>query len=106
MSEQIAHLRELAKTDGITASILPFAAGAHRGMGSAFTVLLFDDPELDDLLYLENAERESSSREDKEAVRKYLDLFVELEDMAAGFGSLEDQIQRLLGNRVAEEDRS
>ena len=102
MSEQIAHLRDLAKTDGITVSVLPFAAGAHRGMGSAFTVLQFDDPRLDDLLYLENAERESISREDKDGVKKYLDIFVELEDMAAGSGSLEDQLQRLLGNRVGE----
>jgi hypothetical protein len=102
MSEQIAHLRDLAKTDGITVSVLPFAAGAHRGMGSAFTVLQFDDPRLDDLLYLENAERESISREDKDGVKKYLDIFVELEDMAAGSGSLEDQLERLLGNRVGE----
>jgi len=53
MREQIAHLLELTKVDGISVLLLPLSAGAHRGMGGAFTVLQFDDPLLSDLLYLE-----------------------------------------------------
>ena len=61
MREQIAHVLELAKLDDISVLLLPFDAGVHRGMDSAFTVLQFDDPLLPDLLFLENAEREASA---------------------------------------------
>jgi hypothetical protein len=99
MREQIRHVLDLAKLDGISVLLLPLAAGAHRGMGGAFTVLQFDDPLLSDLLYLENAERESVSRDEEGEIRKYLELFVELQNMASKHGSLEDHVQRILGER-------
>ena len=94
MREQITHVMDLAKLDGISVLVLPFAAGAHRGMGGAFTVLQFDDPPLSDLLYLENAERESVSRDEEGEIRRYLELFVELQNMASKHGSLEDHAKR------------
>lgn len=104
MREQIAHLLELTHEDGINVQLLPFAAGAHRGMGSAFTVLQFEDPLLSDLLYLENAERESVSRDEESGdIKRYLDLFVELQNMANKFGPLEDQINRILRERFGNE---
>jgi transcriptional regulator with XRE-family HTH domain len=99
MREQIAHLLELTNVDGISISLLPFSAGAHRGMGSAFTVLQFNDPLLPDLLYLENAERESVSRDQAGEIKKYLELYVELQDMATRFGSAEHQIKKILSER-------
>jgi hypothetical protein len=104
MREQIAHLLELAKVEDISVQLLPFSAGAHRGLGSAFTVLQFDDPLLSDLLYLENAERESISRDESGEIKKYLELFVELQSMANNFGSLEDNIKRILHERFGEGD--
>ena len=104
MREQIAHLLELTHEDGINVELLPFSAGAHRGMGSAFTVLQFEDPLLSDLLYLENAERESVSRDESGDIKRYLDLFVELQDMANKFGPLEDQINRILRERFGNDD--
>jgi transcriptional regulator with XRE-family HTH domain len=104
MREQIAHVLELAKLDGISVILLPFAAGAHRGMGGAFTVLQFDDPLLPDLLYLENAERESVSRDEEGEIRRYLELFVELQNMATKHGSLEEHVKRILGDRFSERD--
>jgi len=83
--------------------MLPFSAGAHRGMGSAFTVLQFEDPLLADLLYLENAERESVSRDEAGVIKKYLDLFVELQDMATSSGSLDDHIERILHDRFGQD---
>ena len=99
MREQLAHILELSSVDGISIFMLPFSAGAHRGMGSAFTVLQFDDPVLTDLLYLENAERESVSRDEEGDIRKYLELYIELQDMAVKFGSLEDQIKKIRSER-------
>jgi len=96
MREQIAHVLELAKVDDISVLLLPFAAGPHRGMGGAFTVLQFDDPLLPDLLYLENAERDSVSRDEEGEIKKYLELFVELQIMATTHGSLEEHVDRIL----------
>jgi transcriptional regulator with XRE-family HTH domain len=104
MREQIAHLLDLAKLDGISVLLLPFSAGAHRSMGGAFTVLQFGDPLLRDLLYLENAERESVSRDEEGEIRRYLELFVELQNMATKHGSLDDHIQRILHERFNEPD--
>jgi transcriptional regulator with XRE-family HTH domain len=104
MREQIAHLLELTKVEGISVQLLPLSAGAHRGMGGAFTVLQFDDPLLSDLLYLENAERESVSRDETGEIKRYLELFVELQNMAAKSGSLEDHVKRILRERFGESE--
>jgi transcriptional regulator with XRE-family HTH domain len=104
MREQIAHVLELAKTDGITVLVLPLAAGAHRRMGEAFTVLQFDDPLLPDLLYLEGAERESVSRDEEGEIKRYLELFVELQNMADKYGSLEENVDRILRERYSKQN--
>jgi transcriptional regulator with XRE-family HTH domain len=102
MREQIAHLLELAGTDGVSVLLLPFSAGPHRAMGSAFTVLQFDDPLLADLLFLENAERESISRDELGDIKKYLDIFVELQTLAARSSSLEEHVRRVLRDQFGE----
>jgi len=106
MREQVAHLLELSKMEGISVFLLPFFAGGHRGMGSAFTVLQFEDPLLSDLLYLENAERESTSRDEAGEIKKYLELFVELQDMASTSGSFGDHISRIVRERYSEDDHA
>jgi transcriptional regulator with XRE-family HTH domain len=104
MREQLAHLLELAKMEDTSVLLLPLSAGAHRGMGGAFTVLQFDDPLLPDLLYLENAERESVSRDEDGEIRRYLELFVELQNMAGKYGPLEENIKRILRERYDKPD--
>jgi len=99
MKEQIAQIQELARRDGINVWLLPFSAGAHPGMGSAFTVLQFMDDKLPDLLYLENAERESVSREEDTEIKRYLDLHVDLQGMTESAGEFEDQIKAILRER-------
>jgi transcriptional regulator with XRE-family HTH domain len=96
MREQIAHLLELSREPGINLWLLPFSAGAHRGMGSAFTILQFEDLMLSDFLYLENAERVSSSHDEEADIKKYLELFVELQKMAEDSGTFEELVQRIV----------
>jgi transcriptional regulator with XRE-family HTH domain len=103
MREQIAYLLGLGQQNGISLLLLPFAAGPHRSMGSAFTVLQFDDPLLPDLLYLENEERERVSRDEKGEIRKYLDLYVELQRMADDHGPLEEGINKILRERYSQQ---
>ena len=55
MADQINQLRKAAKQPHITIDILPFAAGAHAAMESAFVILNFADPEADrPLVYIES----------------------------------------------------
>jgi len=99
MREQLAHLLEVSTIDGVSVQILPFSAGVHPGVGSAFTVQQFDDPQLSDLLYLENADRDSVNRDEVDEIEQYLDRFAELQDLANKFGSLEDHVKRILRER-------
>jgi len=53
MRGQIERLIEATKQPNVTLQVLPFSAGSHSGEAGAFTVLRFPDPELPDIIYLE-----------------------------------------------------
>jgi transcriptional regulator with XRE-family HTH domain len=83
MRRQLERIREIGARPGISIQILPFSAGVHPKMGAgAFTILEFEDESLDDLLYLETATNESTTREDSELIAEYRDAFVKIEAMA------------------------
>jgi hypothetical protein len=79
MFRQLERLKDLAARPRISLQILPFEVGAHPRMGEAFTILEFRDENLDDLVCLENAGRESVSREDPDFTAAYLRDFVTLQ---------------------------
>ena len=54
MRGQLERLIDATKLANVTLQILPFAAGAHAAMVSAFSILRFADPELPDVVYLEH----------------------------------------------------
>jgi transcriptional regulator with XRE-family HTH domain len=91
MLRQFERIKELGARPGISIHILPFSAGAHRRMADAFTILQFGD-ELDDLLYLENAGRETTTRDDQKLIAEYRNDFLDLEAMA----SKSDDLGRVL----------
>jgi transcriptional regulator with XRE-family HTH domain len=101
MREQLAHLLALATLHGVSLYYLPLAAGGHRSMGVAFTVFQFDDPLLPDLLYLENEERETLSRDEEGEIRKYKTLYVELQAMAERYGSLQENVELIIRERYS-----
>jgi transcriptional regulator with XRE-family HTH domain len=51
--EQLAYLSEVADHPAVTLQILPFTAGAHPAMGGPFTILRFAEPDLADVVYIE-----------------------------------------------------
>jgi hypothetical protein len=53
MHEQLQHLVEVAKRPNATLQVVPFSAGAHDGAGGAFTVLRFGEPDVPDIVYIE-----------------------------------------------------
>jgi hypothetical protein len=53
MRAQIQHLMDMAELPNITLQVIPFYAGAHAAVGGPFTILRFAEPDLPDLVYLE-----------------------------------------------------
>ncbi|WP_131741691.1 helix-turn-helix domain-containing protein [Actinomadura roseirufa] len=53
MRAQIAHLAEAAALPHVTVQVLPFTAGGHAGEGGPVSMLRFAEPELPDVVYLE-----------------------------------------------------
>ena len=51
--EQLRHLIQMAGHPAVTLQILPFSAGAHSAMGGPFTILRFAEPDLADVVYIE-----------------------------------------------------
>src|ERR1700678_2530153 len=53
MQAQLRHLIEMCDHPAVTLQILPFAAGAHRAMGGPFTILRYTEPDLRDVVFIE-----------------------------------------------------
>ncbi|MFF0490280.1 helix-turn-helix domain-containing protein [Nocardia sp. NPDC004068] len=53
LREQVLHLQDMANRPNITIQVLPYAAGGHAAAGSSFTMLRFAEPELPDIVYIE-----------------------------------------------------
>ena len=53
MRAQLHHLIELTELPNITLQVLPFRSGGHAAAGGPFTLLRFREPDLPDIVYLE-----------------------------------------------------
>ncbi len=96
MREQIRYLRSKGEEPKIDLYLLPFSAGAHPGMGGAFTVTQFDDKTLTDSLYLQDAELRSTSLDRAEQIQHYLNLFAELQGRATKTGAFSEHMDRIM----------
>ena len=54
MHEQLLKLVEASRVPNISLQILPFSAGAHPSMDSAFSIVSFDPPTEGDIVYFEH----------------------------------------------------
>jgi uncharacterized protein DUF5753/helix-turn-helix protein len=53
MREQVRHLIDMADHPAVTLQILPFHVGSHPAMGGPFTILRYAEPDLRDVVYIE-----------------------------------------------------
>jgi Domain of unknown function (DUF5753)/Helix-turn-helix domain len=53
MKAQLRQLIDMCDHPAVTLQILPFSAGAHRAMGGPFTILRYTEPDLRDVVYIE-----------------------------------------------------
>jgi transcriptional regulator with XRE-family HTH domain len=53
MRAQLEHLVEMASLPNVTLQVVPFDRGGHAAAGGPFTILRFAEPDLPDVVYLE-----------------------------------------------------
>jgi transcriptional regulator with XRE-family HTH domain len=53
MRAQLAHLLEVGTLPEVTLQVVPFRRGGHAAAGGSFTVLRFGEPDLPDVVYIE-----------------------------------------------------
>ncbi len=53
MRAQLAHLIELTELPQVTLQVMPFDRGGHSAAGGSFSILRFAEPELPDIVYIE-----------------------------------------------------
>lgn len=53
MREQLAHLIEVARQPNVKLQVMPYLAGAHPGMTSAFTIVSFAEPGALDVVHMD-----------------------------------------------------
>jgi len=102
MREQIEKLKELAAHKKVTLRLILFSKGAHPGLGTAFTILQFQDADLSDLVYLEGVDRESIVREEQETVDRYNSRFDQLRELASPPENLPGLLDEIIRYRFSD----
>jgi hypothetical protein len=77
MCDQLAHLIEVASLPRVTIQVVPFARGGHAAAGGSFTVLRFAEPEVPDIVYLEQL-TSALYLDSREDVDHYVEVMNEL----------------------------
>jgi transcriptional regulator with XRE-family HTH domain len=73
MRGQLRHLLASAQRPGITVQIVPFEVGGHAAAGGPFSILRFAEPDLPDVVYLEQL-TSSIYLDRREAVEHYIEV--------------------------------
>jgi hypothetical protein len=81
MRRQLDRLLHAAEQSHVTLRVLPLAAGAHGGMDGAFTILLFDEPASQNLVFAANGAGGLFLEKDEEIAR-YAAIFDGLQNSA------------------------
>ena len=53
MRAQLQHLMEVADLPRVTLQVMPFSQGGHPAAGGSFTIMRFAEPDLPDIVYIE-----------------------------------------------------
>jgi transcriptional regulator with XRE-family HTH domain len=69
MRDQLGHLLEMNRRPNVRVQVLPFLAGAHPGMTSAFTVVSFAEPGAMDVVYMDTTSSTLWLESEEDAIR-------------------------------------
>jgi transcriptional regulator with XRE-family HTH domain len=93
---QLEHLITMAEHPAVSLQVLPFSAGSHAAMGGPFTILRFAEPDLHDVVYIEQLT--SALYLDKPSeVDSYLEVMEQLCLQAEPAGSTVKVLSQILG---------
>jgi transcriptional regulator with XRE-family HTH domain len=95
MRAQLAHLLELTDLPNVTLQIVPFDAGPHAAAGGPFAILRFPEPDLPDVVYLEQL-HSALYVDEPDEVAKYLTVMDLLCVQAATGRASKDMLSALL----------
>ena len=76
MRAQLQRLIELAELRHVTVQVVPFARGGHAAAGGSFTMLRFADPDVPDVVYIEQLSS-ALYLDKREHVDQYLEVINE-----------------------------
>ena len=95
MRSQLRHLVAMTELPNVTVQLLPFSVGSHAAAGGPFTVLRFAEPDLPDVVYLEQLN--SAVYVDKRSdVEDYLGVMEQVSVQALAPARSKDMIRALI----------
>jgi transcriptional regulator with XRE-family HTH domain len=95
MRAQLEHLLELTDLPNVTLQIVPFRSGPHAAAGGPFTLLRFPDPDLPDVVYLEQL-NSALYLDQQEDVTDYVAVMDQLAVQADTGAASKDMLRALL----------
>ena len=78
---QLGHLSEVAALPRVTIQVVPLARGVYAAAGGSFSVLRFAEPELPDVVYIEQL-TSALYLEGREDIDRYLEVMNDLSAQA------------------------
>jgi transcriptional regulator with XRE-family HTH domain len=96
MRAQLEHLLELTDLPNVTLQIVPFRVGPHAAAGGPFTILRFPEPDLPDVVYLEQL-NSALYLDQPDDVIDYVTVMNQLCVQAATADDSKDMLRALLG---------
>ncbi|WP_327268945.1 helix-turn-helix domain-containing protein [Streptomyces sp. NBC_01218] len=97
MREQLGHLTDVARRPNVRIQVMPYLAGAHPGMTSAFTIVSFAEPGALDVVHMDTTSSTLWLESDTDA-----DRHVRLFDRMARLGLDQSSSVRLIGGILKE----
>lgn len=101
MREQLRKLKEMAERPNISVQIMPYSAGAHRGMKGSFEILELSDEPDDYAMLIEGVYKDQLVSDPNDETREFTQTFYELEKLALPAS----ETPRLIDKRLEEMDK-
>jgi transcriptional regulator with XRE-family HTH domain len=95
MLKQLDHLVALAGQPNVDISVVPYTAGAYPGMFGTFTILQFEDPVTDDVLYIDELSGLLVFRDLADETDVYWEALERIQDVAFNTEQTIELIQRV-----------
>jgi transcriptional regulator with XRE-family HTH domain len=95
MRAQLEHLVEMTSLPHVTLQVVPFDRGGHAAAGGPFTILRFSEPDLPDVVYLEQLSS-SLYLDDREEVDGYMAVMDRLCVEAAPRGGTLEMLHKII----------